>query len=235
MDYNDEIYAEMICNKRQEGKKCKYDGKDTDWNFMLEKFMHGSCLYKGSSGCIIPGSNENNVFDKVKQKFSKLVPADDIFEISKISDEKRKRIKAVDILFHPKFYCKKDNNNNCIKENGNIVACNPAKESCGSPVSGHLAMIIAIDRDTNGNPKEIYVGEASGTGNKVTKFESWDAFAKGKDVRGNTSSWSKTYLYPSYIINMDHVYDYFSRINNLKDENGNPLDGNTYKYTDMWK
>ncbi len=214
-----------------------YNGPKTDRNYQLSKYMHGNCLLSENGDCKIRGSNVNNAFDNVMKKFSKIVPEEDILDISKMTKAQQKTIKAGDILYHPKYYCKrdKDGKGNCVIVNGKKVNCDPQKEKCGSTNSGHVAMIIAINRDNDGNPKEIYVGEASRIGNQVTKFDGWDAFANGKDVIGKESSWSKTYLYPSYVVKMDHVYDYFSRINNLKDENGNPLDGNTYKYTDMWK
>jgi hypothetical protein len=233
----------------------EYTGKKTDRNYQLKDFMHGDCLLRenvnGKSKCIVPGSNVNNEFDNVMKKFSKLVPDEDILDISKMTKAQIKSVKAGDILQHPKYYCKRDKNGegDCVTENGKKVKCDPNKEKCGKPVSGHVAMIIAINRDKDGNPKAIFVGEASGTGNKVTKFESWDAFAKGKDVRGNASAWSKTYLYPSYIVKMDRVYDYswnetvskdkdnnlLDKDGNKKDKDGNLFNGNTYKYTDMWK
>ncbi|MBQ9817969.1 MAG: hypothetical protein IJM59_10985 [Proteobacteria bacterium] len=106
---------------------------------------------------------------------------------------------------------------------------------------GHVAMIIGMDRNTDGTLKWIYVGEASRKGNDVQKFsfEGFTQCSKWSTPRCDSSKGgcvndSEKCIYyeddklKSYIIKMDRVYNYYSEYYNLSE------DGNTYQYTDMW-
>ncbi|MBO4351533.1 MAG: hypothetical protein J6A01_11395, partial [Proteobacteria bacterium] len=86
-------------------------------------------------------------------------------------------------------------------------------EQEGTYANGHIAMVIGLKRDKNGKVTEIDVGEAAAeSGNKlnrwtVSKFvtnSAWVAKAKGKNA--------------SFLIKMDHVYNYFTDKYKITDE-----------------
>ena len=96
--------------------------------------------------------------------------------------------------------------------------------------NGHIAMVIGIKKDDNGEVTNIYVGEAVyNSGNKLSRFDT-EAFAK--------STWVNTDKYATFLIKMDNVYNYYS--DKFKKEckdscpEGIKTGGNTYKYEEMF-
>ncbi|MBQ9816545.1 MAG: hypothetical protein IJM59_03605 [Proteobacteria bacterium] len=104
--------------------------------------------------------------------------------------------------------------------------------------NGHIAMIIGLKRDKNKNVIEIEVGEAVGSnGNKLRKW-TIPEFVK-------ESVWVTTTSSAMFLIKMDNVYNYYSNEHNEEIEydkdtksdcpdNVNKLNGNCYKYTEMY-
>lgn len=111
-------------------------------------------------------------------------------------------------------------------------------KSKGTFKNGHIAMIIGFERDSDGYPTKIYIGEAvKKAGNTLTKF-SLDGFF-------DNSRWVDTqneHNEASYLVKMDNVYNYFDNDtenpNDSKLAKTNPCKGkkggNCYKYSDKY-
>ncbi len=95
---------------------------------------------------------------------------------------------------------------------------------------GHIAMIIGMQRTSNGKFNGMWIGEATwsneirktypnGLGNKLTKY----TLSELK----NSTKWGQT-AKPFYVIKMDKVYNYYSDLYKTTEK------GNEYGYTDMW-
>ena len=160
-------------------------------------------------------SNSYNVLNSAFEKLNKLEDSD----FKQLDSRDLKTVQAImndakagDILWHGKY----------IDKDKNLYA------------NGHIAMIIGLKRDKNGVVTEIDLGEATASsGNKLNRWNI-DDFV-------NKSEWVNTTSQASFLIKMDHVYNYFTdkyKITTESKKSDCPQNvksgGNCYNYTEMY-
>ncbi len=166
--------------------------------FLLQEFME--IIDKNGNSTTKRASNENNIYDKISElKFKKfnasksIIPLYTVKPAKENKDFKKSDIKAGDLLNRPK-----------IISDGTVTS------------TGHIAMILAV------TDKYIYVGEASQSGNRVSRYES---------VEKMISSWSQMHKADVNYIKLDALYSYYGEVT-LKD--GTQANGNDYNFCNKW-
>ena len=183
---------------------CKKNGKIVR-NYKCKDLVNNS---SGSTW-----SNRNNNLFNAYEKLGKLKDSDFKKLTGKSLSEVKdilKDVKAGDLLWKGKYISK----------------------SADTYSNGHIAMIIGLKRDKNGDVSEIEIGEAIYTSGNTLTRKTVSAFQQ--------SSWFNS-DYASYIIKMDNVYNYYSNLHEITDKseksdcpNNVKSGGNCYNYTESY-
>ena len=202
----------VIDGKKERSYKCK-----THVNHLMNKIPKND---KGDAwGRTF--SNSHNALDSAYEKLNKLKNTD-FKQLDGQTEANIKEIfndaKAGDLLWRGSYIKKAE------------------KVSESTYYGGHIAMVIGLKRDKNGDVTEIEVGEAvSSSGNKLRR---WTISSFVTDSVWVAKSKNKC---ASFLIKMDNVYNYYSdkykittegKTSDCKD--GTKSGGNCYLYSDMY-
>ena len=170
--------------------------------------------------------NPNNYYDGAYTKLNLLSDSDFI----PVKDLTKDTIKAGDILWLGNYTRKK---------------CSDTKTTS---YSGHVALIIGLERYANGEIKNVHIAEAVySSGNTLTTM-TWEEFTQKDSYKTRTGAngdnrWHRLYgkkteteteckTSDARLIRMDKVFDYnLKNIGEVSDKNIL----NTWKYTDFWQ